>query len=161
VSPRSLVRVLRYALLGGSIVAVALFLRRTPRYRIPDADQSLAPRFPGGTVVVGEPLDEDDPVPRGSDVVYEEKRDGVAYARFGRVFAIPGDRVDATGGEIRVNGVATGLRGAITGEVPEGAVLVLAPNPGETRYPDSRAEGFVARARLRAIIRSSIAMDGP
>jgi hypothetical protein len=39
------------------------------------------------------------------------------------------------------------------GTVPPGKVLILATNPAETRYPDSRVLGFIPRENLQAIIR--------
>jgi hypothetical protein len=161
VSPQRLGRLLRVALLLAIAFPLASALRSTERYAIPPRDHSLYPHHPGGAIVLADPLDPHDPVPRGADVVYAQRHDGVAYARFGRVYGLPGDRVEAVGGVLHVNGASTHLPGATMGEVPAGFVLVLAPNPTESDYPDSRRLGFVPRADLRALIRSSIRTEPP
>ena len=158
---RKILRVLRVLLLAGIAVTAALLWNRTggSKFTIPKGDESLYPRFPGGSTVVVEELPADAPLQRGTDVVYAMDREGTTYARFGRIRALPGDEVGTHEGRMTVNGVPIGpipLPGEPMGRVPPGHVLILAVNPAETRYPDSRVLGFIPRDRLRAIIRYRI-----
>ncbi|MHC4550367.1 MAG: S26 family signal peptidase [Planctomycetota bacterium] len=156
---KTVLRVARLALLLGIVLAVAFFVRGNPRLTIPEHDQSMDPRFPGGSTVVVEELEADAPVPRGADVVYAMEKDGVTYARFGRVQGLAGDVIGARDGRLTVNGERVGplsIPGAALGEVPPGKVFILALNPLEKTYPDSRVLGFIPREDLRAIIRYRI-----
>ncbi|MHC4973563.1 MAG: S26 family signal peptidase [Planctomycetota bacterium] len=150
---------LRILLLAGIVVTLGLFLRGSEKFTIPQADESLYPRFPGGSTVVVEELDADEPLQRGIDVVYAMEKDGTDYARFGRIRGLPGDEIGAQDGRLTVNGEPIGpipMPGSPMGTVPEGKVFILAINPAETRYPDSRELGFIPRERLRAVIRYRI-----
>ena len=153
----------RRAVRFGIVLAVALLaawvVRSYEIYRIPPvdggrADQSMSPLYKGGSRVVCEILDPDDPLERGMDVVYAMEWDGQQRARFGRVRALPGDvvGVDAKG-LLSVNGEPIGpinIRGEPAGVVPDGKVYVLAINPQETLFPDSRKLGFIDRKDVRA-----------
>jgi len=155
VKQKTILRVVRFVLLAGVVLSVAFFFRGNQKFGIPEADQSLYPRFPGGTTVVVEEIDADAPLERGADVVYAMEKEGVDYARFGRVRALPGDVVGAKDGKLTVNGELIGpiaMPGDAMGEVPPGKLLILATNPAETRYPDSRSLGFIARDRVQALI---------
>lgn len=158
---KKIYRVLRVALLAAIVVSAALLWNQTggARFTIPRADGSLYPRFPGGSTVVVEELEPDAPLERDWDVVYAMKKDGTDYARFGRVRGLPGDEIGALDGKLTVNGELIGpipIPGKAMGTVPPGQVLILAINPAETRYPDSRELGFIPRDRVRAVIRYRI-----
>jgi hypothetical protein len=155
---KNILRVLRVLLLAGIAVAAAMFWNRTggSKFTIPKGDESLYPRYPGGSTVVVEELPDDAPLQRGTDVVYAMDKDGTTYARFGRIRGLPGDEVGAREGRLTVNGEPVGpipVPGEPMGTVPPGTVLILVVNPAELRYPDSRVLGFIPRDRLRAIIR--------
>lgn len=155
---KTIARVLRVLLLAGIAITAALLWNRTggSKFTIPRGDESLYPRYPGGSTVVVEELPADAPLQRGTDVVYEMEKDGTTYARFGRVRGLPGDEVGAREGRMTINGEPIGpipLPGEPMGKVPPGHVLILAVNPAETRYPDSRTLGFIPRNHLRAVIR--------
>jgi len=159
IRPAVLRRVTRLLVLLGVAVAAAMFFNRIEKLRIPVTDQSMDPTYPGGTTVFIDDLAPDAPLPRGVDVVYTVERDGTTYARFGRVQGLPGDDVGAKGGRLTVNGELVGpagIPGEAMGRVREGTVLILAINPAETRYPDSRALGFIPRANVVARIRASM-----
>jgi hypothetical protein len=158
---KTILRVARVALLAAIAVAAGLFWRSTggAKFTIPEGDESLYPRYPGGSTVVVEELEADTPLERGVDVVYAMDKDGTTYARFGRIRGLPGDDVAEKDGRLTVNGEPVGpipIPGKPMGVVPPGKVLILATNPAETRYPDSRVLGFIPRERLRAIIRYRI-----
>jgi hypothetical protein len=104
IDPRKLQRTIRLIVFGAVAVLAGLFLRGSERYEIPLGDPSLAPYYPGGTVVMVDELDEDDPLETGWDIVYAMERDGQLYARFGRVRALPGADVGERDGELTVNG---------------------------------------------------------
>ena len=153
-----ILRVLRVLLLAGVAVSAALLWNRTggSRFTVPEGDESLYPRYPGGSTVVVEELEADAALERGMDVVYAMDKDGTTYARFGRIRGLPGDDVGAREGRLTVNGEPIGpipVPGEPMGTVPPGKVLILAVNPAERRYPDSRILGFIPRERLRAVIR--------
>jgi hypothetical protein len=153
---RRVARVLRFALAAGIAVAAGLLVRSCERFAIPQEDESLYPRYPGGTTVVVAELEADAPVERGMNVVYAMEREGAIYARFGRIQGLPGDVVGARDGKLTVNDELVGpipIPGEPMGTVPPGKVLILATNPAETRYPDSRVLGFIPRESLQAIIR--------
>jgi len=155
----TVLRIVRFAILLGVVLVAAAFFRNwgSPR-KIPAQDQSMDPTYPGGTRVVVENLAPEAPLPRGTDVVYAMEKDGVTYERFGRVQAIPGDEVGAKDGFLTVNGEPISpvpLPGEPMGRVPEGTVLILAINPLETRYPDSRKLGFISRDQVQGVIRAS------
>lgn len=153
---RTVRRGVRFAVLGGIAIIGGLFLRSCERFAIPAQDQSMAPVHPGGSRVMCRPIDEDDPLERDSDVVYAMEYEGVRRARFGRVRGLPGDVMGTDAkGRITVNGEPIGpiaLRGKEMGKVPDGKVCILAVNPQETTYPDSRKLGFIDRADVRALI---------
>ena len=152
-------RIARFAIMLAIVIIAFVALRGCEKHSIPTQDQSMDPTYPGGTTVVAWHLAPEAPLDRGKDVVYEMEKDGLTYARFGRVQAIAGDEVGATDGKITVNGTPVGpipVPGEAMGRVPEGRVLILAINPAETRYPDSRTLGFIARDRIRAVIRTSL-----
>jgi signal peptidase I len=158
---RTILRILRILLLAAIAVSAALLWNRTggAKFTIPKADQSLYPRFPGGSMVVVDELEPDAPLKRGLDVVYAMEKEGTHYARFGRIQGLPGDEIGAADGRLTVNGEPVGpipIPGQAMGTVPEGKVLVLATNPAETRYPDSRVLGFIPRDRVHAVIRYRI-----
>jgi len=163
IRPRRLRRPLRFALIAGLLLLLWLFVRRYDVYRIPDADQSLAPIWPAGSRVLVETLATGDALERGVDVLYRVNSDGVDYARFGRVQALPGDVVGSVDGMLTVNGERLrpiALRGGALGPVPPGHVGIFAINPAERRYPDSRTLGFVPRADVRGVLVSRLAFGG-
>lgn len=149
-------RGVRFAIFGAIAVIAGLFLRNYERFAIPEQDQSLAPVHPGGSRVFCRVLDEDDPLERNVDVVYAMEYEGVRRARFGRVRGLPGDMLGTDSeGRITVNGKPIGpigLRGNPLGPVPDGKVCILAVNPQESAYPDSRKLGFIDRAEVQATI---------
>jgi signal peptidase I len=150
-------RIARLVLLLGVAIALATLWRSCDRMRIPDADQSMHPTYPGGSVLVVEDLAPDAPLERGTDVVYAVEIDGQTYARFGRVRGLPGDVVGVKDSRLTVNGEPAGaIPGEPMGEVPEGTVLILAINPLEIRYPDSRKLGFIPRKQVVAVIRTKL-----
>jgi signal peptidase I len=152
-------RATRFLILLGIVVAVAMFLRRHDRMKIPAADQSMDPTYPGGTTVLVDDLAPDAPLDRGTDVVYTVEHDGTTYARYGRVQGLPGDEVGARDGRLTVNGEPVGpapIPGEPMGRVPEGKVLILAINPAETRYKDSRSLSFIPRGTVIARILASV-----
>ncbi len=156
---KKILRVVRLVLLLAAGVLVAFFMRRHPRFTIPENDASLEPSFSGGTTLIVRRVDEDDEIARGDNIVYEMEQDGTRYARFGRVQALPGDIVDARDGHIIVNGEPIEplpMPGAAAGPVPPKHVYVLATNPVERNYKDSRELGFIARDKVRAVILSSV-----
>jgi len=156
---RTILRAARVAILLGVVLTLALFFRRHSTLTIPAADTSMEPTFPAGSKVLLDKLDEDDPIERGMDVVYSMRRGETDYARYGRVQGLPGDVVGAQGGYLTVNGVPVGpprIPGKALGRIPPGEYLILAINPGEGVYHDSRKEGFIPRERIRARIRASI-----
>jgi len=149
-------RGIRFAVFAAIAVMAGVFLRSYERFAIPPQDQSLAPAHPGGSRVFCEVVDDDDELERGVDVVYAMEYEGARRARFGRIRGLPGDQIghDAEG-RITVNGEPIGpiaLRGKVDGRVPEGQVFILAVNPQETTYPDSRQLGFIERTDVQAII---------
>lgn len=105
-------------------------------------------------------LDPGDPIDRGADVVYEMDREGRTYARFGRVLALPGDRVELREGRLCVNGTLHAIGGPAPESVPEGTLFIATPNPLETRYPDSRTLGCIPRERIRGRILTRLALGG-
>ena len=147
----------RFTILLGAVVVAVVFFRSCEKYTIPVQDQSMDPTYPGGTTVYVENLSGDDPLARGADVVYTMERDGTTYARYGRVRGLPGDEIGERDGRLTVNGELIGpaaIPGKAMGRVPEGHVLILAINPMEKRYEDSRALGFIPRPRVVAVIRA-------
>jgi len=159
VNQRALARWIRFGLLAGAVLTFALWMRSTDRYRIPDTDESLAPFYGGGSTLITEPIGPRDDLPRGADVVYWMEQEGVRYARFGRVSGLPGDRVESREGRLWVNGEALSVGGDMEGTVPPGRLLILAVNPLETRYPDSRRLGYIPRDQVQAIIKAALALD--
>ncbi|MHC4941089.1 MAG: S26 family signal peptidase [Planctomycetota bacterium] len=153
---KSLQRFVRFAVLLAVVLMLGFVMRRCERFRIPDPDQSMSPVYPGGSRVVCEILDDEDPLQRGMDVVYAMEWQGQPRARFGRVRALPGDDVGVDAqGMLTVNGERIGpinVRGKPMGKVPAGTVYILAVNPQETLYPDSRKLGFIQRKDVRARI---------
>ena len=149
-------RGIRFAVFAAIAVMAGLFLRSYERFAIPPQDQSLAPAHPGGSRVFCETIDEEEELERDIDVVYAMEYEGVRRARFGRIRALPGDELGTDAdGRITVNGEPIGpiaLRGKAEGRVPPGKVYILAVNPQETTYPDSRKLGFIDRADVQAII---------
>ena len=163
IHPRRLRRPLRLALIAGLLLLLWLFARRYDLYRIPEADHSLAPLWPAGSRVLVETLDDEAPLERGVDVLYRVAHDGVDYARFGRVQALPGDVIGSVDGALTVDGERLqpiALRGEALGPVPPGHVAIFAVNPAERRYPDSRTLGFIPRADVRAVLVSRMAFGG-
>jgi len=155
--PETVLRGARFLILLGAVVAAAVFFRSCERFTIPAQDQSMDPTYPGGSTVYAERLSGKDPLARGADVVYTMESGGNTYVRYGRVRALPGDEVGERDGRITVNGELVGpapIPGKAMGRVPEGTVLILAINPLETRYGDSRALGFIPRSRVIAVIRA-------
>ncbi|MFQ5845925.1 MAG: S26 family signal peptidase [Planctomycetota bacterium] len=157
-SHRAIVVWTRRGLLLAALGALFLSLRRYSIYRIPGPDASMDPLYPGGARVLVEAIEPRDPLERGTDVVYAWEQHGATHARFGRVGGLPGDVVGADAGLLTANGQATQLRGEPMGTVPPGFVLVPNLNPRERTYPDSRTLGFIARARIRFRIRTTIGM---
>jgi signal peptidase I len=159
IRPEAVLRATRFLILLGAVVVVAMFLRTCEKYTIPAQDQSMDPTYPGGTTVYVKTVSEEDPLARGADVVYTMEHEGTTYARYGRVRGLPGDEVGERDGRLTVNGEPIGpaaIPGRAMGRVPEGTVLVLAINPTEMRYQDSRALGFIPRSRVVAVIRAQI-----
>lgn len=163
---RSIKRWVRF----GVFVAVALmagfFLKRYEWFTIPVGDQSMAPEYPAGSRVMCEEIDPDEPIERGTDVVYAMEWEGVMRARFGRVRGVPGDEIGSDEeGRLTVNGETIGpigIRGQPMGRVPEGRLFILVVNPQEVTYPDSRSPkvGFVPRADIRARIAARWGISG-
>jgi signal peptidase I len=152
-------RVIRFAILLAAVVIVALEVRGCARHTIPAQDQSMDPTYPGGTRVIVDHLAPGAPLDRGTDVLYTMEQGGTTYERFGRVQAIAGDEVGSADGKLTVNGKPVGpipIPGEAKGRVPEGTVFILAINPAETRYPDSRTLGFIRRDKVLGVIRASI-----
>ena len=147
VSPKTIRRVVRLLVLAAIVIMVWLYLRGKEQYQIPEQDHSML-FYPGGTTVVVKNLKPDEPLERGTDVVYAMMLEQKEYARFGRVRALPGDVVGSSDGRITVNGrkIMPPLLGQPMGEVPAGKVLILAVNPAvnpaKTGYPDSRQLGY-------------------
>ena len=155
IDPRKLQRGIRLLVFGAVAVLAGLFLRRSERYEIPVGDPSLAPYYPGGTIVMVDELDGDDTLETGWDVVYAMEREGQLYARFGRVRALPGDAVGEREGELTVNGQGLKPRirvDRVMGKVPAGTVLILPVIDQVSNYPDSRELGFIPRAHVHARI---------
>jgi hypothetical protein len=145
---RVIYRVLRVLLLGGIVVTIGLFMRGCEKFTIPAKDDSLL-NYPGGTTIWATELEPDAALARGMYVVYMMEKDGTAYARFGRIEGLPGDVVGAQDGRLTVNGKPVGpIPGEAMGTVPPGKVLILATNPAERDYPDSRVLGFIPRERV-------------
>jgi hypothetical protein len=162
--PASVRRAVRFVILLAIVLMAGYVFRNYERNRIPEADQSLSPLYPGGSRVLCELLDGDDPLERGMDVVYamEAAHPGTGeparFARFGRIRGLPGDDigVDAEG-LLTVNGERIGpinMRGEPLGRVPPDRLFILAINPQETGtlYVDSRRLGFIPREDVRARI---------
>ena len=149
-------RGVRFTILAAIAVIAGLFLRNYERFEIPEQDQSLAPAHPGGSRVFCRVLEADAALERDIDVVYAMEYEGAKRARFGRVRGLPGDVLGSDAeGRITVNGEAMGpiaLRGKALGRVPDGKVCILAVNPQETTYPDSRRLGFIDRGDVKATI---------
>ncbi|MGQ0612945.1 MAG: hypothetical protein ACT4PV_04285 [Planctomycetaceae bacterium] len=157
-SRKATARWIRFGLLTGAVLTLAFWLRGRDRYTIPDTDESLAPFYAGGSTLLTDPLGPHDPLPRGSDVVYWMEEGGMRYARFGRVSGLPGDRVESVEGRLLVNGEALSVGGELAGTVPPGRLLILATNPLEKRYPDSRRLGYIPRGQVAAIIRAALSL---
>lgn len=158
IRPAVALRATRFLILLGAVVLAAMFFRGCEKLTIPAQDQSMDPTYPGGTTVFVENLSGKDPLARGADVVYTVEHDGTTYARFGRVQGLPGDEVGARDGRLTVNGEPVGpmpIPGKAMGRVPEGTVLILAINPTETRYKDSRELGFIPRSRVVGAVRAA------
>lgn len=156
---KSILRIARFVVLGGALAAVWFFWRSRETLTIPDNDESMAPTYPAGSTVVVQYVDDDEPLARGEDVVYLTREDDVVRARFGRVQGLPGDVVGAEDGLLTLNGEPLKpikMPGEAMGTVPDGHVLVLAINPFERRYPDSRRLGFLPRADVKARIRARV-----
>ncbi|MHC4847318.1 MAG: S26 family signal peptidase [Planctomycetota bacterium] len=153
---KSIQRSVRFAVLLGVVLMLGFVFRKCERFKIPDPDQSMSPVYPGGSRVVCEVIDEDDALERGMDVVYAMEWQGQLTARYGRIRALPGDRIAAdAAGMLLVNGEKIGpinIRGKPMGLVPADTVFILAVNPQETLYPDSRKLGFIQRKDVRARI---------
>lgn len=159
IAHRKILRIVRFAILLGAVLVAASFFRNWDRRTIPAADQSMHPTYPGGMRVMTEPLAPEAPLDRGTDVVYIMRRDGTSYERFGRVQALPGDDVGASDGLLTVNGTPVGpipIPGEAMGRVPEGTVLILAINPLERIYPDSRKLSFIPRGDVVRLIRAGM-----
>jgi len=159
VKQKTVLRVVRLLVFGGALFLVWNFMRDREKLTIPADDESLAPTYPGGSTVVVQYLHEDAALERGTDVVYLSRDGDVTRARFGRAQGLPGDVVGAEDGLLTVNGEPLRpmkLPGEPLGTVPPGHVLVLAINPFEGRYPDSRRLGFIPRADVKARIRARV-----
>lgn len=150
--PRRLRRPVRFLLLAVLAVVVGLFLRSRPqRFAMAPDDRSLMPAYPAGADLLVRELEADVPLRRGVDVIYAV--DGKAH--FGRIRALGGDIVGAQGGHLTVNGETlhpAPIPGVALGRVPEDHVCILAINPFETSYPDSRRLGFIPRGDVVAVI---------
>ena len=161
---KTIKRTVRFLVFLAVVIVLASFLDGCERHRIPDADQSLSPAYPGGSPLICRALDADATLERGMDVVYAMEWEGQLTARFGRVRALPGDTVGVDAeGKLTVDGERIGpiaIRGEAAGIVPEGAVYILAVNPQETLYPDSRRLGFIARSDVRARIVARLGFGG-
>jgi len=153
---RAIRRGARIAVFVAIAVVAGMYWRTSRRFAIPEEDQSLAPSHPGGSRVLCRAIDEETALERDTDVVYAMEYEGIQRARFGRVRGLPGDEIGSDKkGRITVNGEPIGpiaLRGEAMGRVPDGKLLILAVNPQETTYPDSRSLGFIDRADVRAVI---------
>ncbi len=152
----TIARIVRFAILLAAVLTAAMFFRAWGRHAIPEGDHSMEPAYPAGSRVMTEKLAPGAPLDRGTDVVYRMEKDGTTYERFGRVRAIPGDEIGAKDGVLTVNGEPIGpiaIPGEPMGRVPEGTVLILAINPLERRYPDSRTLGWIRREDVLRVIR--------
>jgi hypothetical protein len=154
--PKTTKRVVRFCVLLAVVVVGGRFVHDLERHHIPDVDQSLVPVYPGGSSLVCRSIDADAKIERDTDVVYAMEWKGQLTARFGRVRGLAGDviGVDADG-KLTVNGARLGpiaMVGEPVGLVPPETVYILAVNPMESTYPDSRKLGFIARKDVRAKI---------
>jgi len=159
IAPARIARPVRFVLMAATVVLVALFVRERMRHEsvtIPPKNQSMFPRYPGGTRVSAEKVDADFPLQKGMDLLYQVE--GVGY--FGRLQGVAGDEVGIDDeGRITVNGGLTGplpIPGAPLGKVPGGKLFLLVLNPSPDVPPDSRTFGFIARDQVLAIIRHKI-----
>ena len=161
---RNIKRVVRFFVLLGVVIVAGRFVQGCERHRIPDVDQSLSPAYPGGSPLMCRTIDPDDELERDIDVVYAMEYEGQLTARFGRIRALPGDVVGVDDeGRLTVNGERIGpiaIKGKPIGRVPEGTVYILAVNPQETNYPDSRKLGCIPRADVRARILARLGFGG-
>ena len=162
--PRTTKRIARFCMLLGIVIVGGRFLQGCERHHIPSIDQSLSPSFPGGSSLYCRTIEADDEIERGTDVVYAMEWEGQLRARFGRVRGLPGDRIEVDEeGKLTVNGERIGpiaIRGEAAGVVPPGTLYILAVNPQETNYPDSRKLGFIPRGDIRARILASLGDGG-
>jgi len=159
VKQKTVLRVVRIVVFGAALYLVWDFMRDREKLTLPDNDASMEPTYPAGSTVVVQYLDEDAAIDRGTDVVYLSRDGDVTRARFGRIQGLPGDVVGAEEGLLTVNGEPLKpmkMPGEALGTVPPGHVLVLAINPFEERYPDSRRLGFIPRADVKARIRARV-----
>lgn len=159
IDPRKIQRAIRFVVFAAVAVMVGLFMRGNENYAIPENDPSLEPVFPGGTHVLVNEIDTDDPLERGWDVVYAMEREGQQFARFGRVRALPGDRVGEREGRLTVNDEPVGpfpIAGAAMGVVPADHVLILAVTDRVSNYPDSRELGFIRREDVKARVLAKV-----
>jgi len=152
---RAILRIARFLLLLSIALAAAYAIRTFGMEMIPDVDPSLDPTYPPGSRLVYRRVDADEKIERGTDVLYAMEKDGVAYARFGRLQGLPGDEIGAEGGFLTVNGELVGpfrIPGRPMGRVPAGKVFVLALRPSRSNYPDSRQLGFIDREDVQGVI---------
>ena len=159
IDPRKLQRAIRFVVYGAVAVAAGLFLRNYGRHEIPATDSSLGGFYPGGSRVLVRNLDVDDTLERGWDVMYAMERDGQWFKRFGRVRALPGDRVGDREGRLTVNDDPIGpfpIAGTAMGVVPADHVLILAVMDRASNYPDSRELGFIRREDVKARVLAKV-----
>ena len=159
IAPRRIVRPLRFVLMAAIVIMIGLFVRERMRHEaltVPDHNQSMFPKYPAGTRVSAENIDDDYPLEIGMDLLYEV--DGTGY--LGRLQGMGGDDVGIDDeGRITVNGERVGpipIPGAPLGKVPEGKLFLLVLNPAPDVPPDSRTFGFIPREDVLAIIRHRI-----
>jgi len=147
------------------VVAVAaslLYLYGRYRFRrIPgDCESMISAFLPGERVLVDLWVRNPESLPRGGVIIYNAPGEGV---RIGRVVGLPGERVEISGGLVRVNGqpLSEGIfphqgifpvrRSWPAVEVEAGRVYVL----GDATYSgagDSRRLGTLARESIRGRI---------
>lgn len=145
--PHKVVRWLRMALLGGTMVLIYLMVSRYRTWSMNEANDCMVPAYrPGAHLLV----DLKPRPPRRKDVViYRYKGKG----RIARIAALGGDRLEVREGILYVNGERTIHRipsgVTVPGRVPPGELFLLNDNP-DSRFPDSLDHGPVPAGRIWA-----------
>ncbi len=146
-APGKVVRWLRMALLGCTMVLLYLMVSRYRTWSMNEANDCMLPAYRPGTHLL---VDLKPRPPRRKDVViYRYKGKG----RIARVAALGGDELQVREGMLYVNGKRTIHRippGArVPHRVPPGELFLLNDNP-RSRFPDSLDHGPVPAGRIWA-----------